>query len=138
MPKLKNPFGRTYSPNQIVALNIARARAVRGWTQEQASAALAPHLGTRWSNASFSAVERSIAGARVKPFSAYELVAAARGFDLPLGWFFLPPPPGEDAGLAAKREDVLRGGDLGALLDVVLGTETSTPPWRDALLAYAA
>lgn len=27
---------------------------------------------------------------------------------------------------------------MGALLDVVLGTETSTPLWRDALLAYAA
>src|SRR5581483_6597457 len=61
---------RTYSPNQLVALNVARARAMRGWTQEQASAALAPYLGTRWSNASFSAVERSISGARVKQFSA--------------------------------------------------------------------
>lgn len=138
MPKVKNPFGRTYSPNQIVALNVARARAVRGWTQEQASAALAPHLGTRWSIASFSAVERSIAGTRVKQFSADELVALARGFDLPLGWFFLPPPPEEDAGLATKGEDFFRGGDMGALLDVILGTETSTPPWRDALLAYAA
>jgi transcriptional regulator with XRE-family HTH domain len=137
MPKLKDLFHRTYSPNQVVALNIARARAMRGWTQEQASEALAPYLGTRWSNASFSAVERSIAGARVKQFSADELVALARGFDLPLGWFFLPPPPEEDAGLHSK-EAGSRGVDMGVLLDIVLGTPTSTPPWRDALLAYAA
>lgn len=138
MPKVKNPFRRTYSPNQIVALNVARARAMRGWTQEQASNALAPYLGTRWSNASFSAVERSIAGTRVKQFSADELVALARGFDLPLGWFFLPPPPGENAGLGAKGDDFFRGGDMGVLLDVVLGTPSSTPPWRGALLDYAA
>ena len=37
MPKLRNPLRRTYSPNQIVALNVGRARALRGWTQEQAA-----------------------------------------------------------------------------------------------------
>lgn len=137
MPKLKDLFRRTYSPNQVVALNVARARAMRGWTQEQASTALAPYLGSRWSNASFSAVERSIGGTRVKQFSADELVALARGFDLPLGWFFLPPPPEEDAGLHSK-EAGSRGVDMGVLLDIVLGTPSSTPPWRDALLAYAA
>lgn len=137
MPKLKDLFRRTYTPNQVVALNVARARAMRGWTQEQASNALAPYLGSRWSNASFSAVERSIAGTRVKQFSADELVALARGFDLPLGWFFLPPPPEENAGLHSK-ETGSRGTDMGVLVDIVLGTPSSRPPWRDALLAYAA
>lgn len=137
MPRLKNPFRRTYTPNQVVALNVARARAMRGWTQEQASSALAPFLGARWSNASFSAVERSIAGLRVKQFSADELVALARGFDLPVAWFFLPPPPEEDAGLHSP-EATTRGVDMGVLLDVILGTPSSTPPWREALLAYAA
>src|SRR5262245_58950571 len=136
MPRRRLPR-RTYSPNQVVALNVSRARAMRGWTQEQASAALAPYLGTRWSNASFSAVERSIAGTRVKQFSADELVALSRGFELPLGWFFLPPPPEEDAGLHSP-EAGLNGVDMGVLLDVVLGTEASAPAWREALLAYAA
>ena len=27
------------------------------------------------------------------------LIAFSRGFDLPIGWFFLPPPPEQDAGL---------------------------------------
>ncbi len=74
----------------------------------------------------------------MKQFSADELVALARGFDLPLGWLFLPPPPEEDAGLAVKGDDFFRGGDMPVLLDVVLGTPSSTAPWREAILAYAA
>ena len=50
---------RTMTPNQIVAHNVARARALRGWTQEQAAEALAPYLGAKLSGASFSALERS-------------------------------------------------------------------------------
>jgi hypothetical protein len=138
MAKLKDRYlRRTYSPNQVVALNVARARTMRGWTQEQASAAIAPYLGTRLSNASFSSIERSIAGTRVKQFSADELVAFSRGFDLPIGWFFLPPPPEQDAGLHTP-DATWRGMDMSLLLDAVLGTDSSTPPWRTALLEYAA
>jgi hypothetical protein len=138
MAKLKERYlRRTYSPNQVVALNVARARAMRGWTQEQASAAIAPYLGTRLSNASFSSIERSIGGTRVKQFSADELVAFSRGFDLPIGWFFLPPPPEQDAGLHTP-DATWRGMDMSLLLDAILGTDTSTPPWRTALLDYAA
>lgn len=136
MPKLKDLFPRTYTPNQVVALNVARARAMRGWTQEQAANALSPYLGTRWSNASFSAVERSIKGDRVKQFSADELVALARGFDLPIAWFLLPPRPEEHTGLHSPEAP--RGADMGILLDIVLGTPSNTPPYREALLAYAA
>jgi hypothetical protein len=110
---------------------------MRGWTQEQASAAIAPYLGTRLSNASFSSIERSIGGTRVKQFSADELVAFSRGFDLPIGWFFLPPPPEQDAGLHTP-DATWRGMDMSLLLDAILGTDTSTPPWRTALLDYAA
>jgi hypothetical protein len=138
MAKLKDRFlRRTYSPNQVVALNVARARAMRGWTQEQASAAIAPYLGARLSNASFSSIERSIGGTRVKQFSADELVAFSRGFDLPIGWFFLPPPPEQDAGLHTP-DATWRGMDMALLLDAILGTDSSTPPWRTALLDYAA
>ena len=38
---------RVMTPNQIVALNVARARALRGWTQEQAAEALAPLPGRK-------------------------------------------------------------------------------------------
>ena len=126
---------RTYSPNQVVALNVARARALRGWTQEEAAAALAPYLGTRWSTASFSAVERSTAGARVKQFSADELVALSRGFGLPIGWFFVPPPASEAAGLHTPDAG-MRGHEMGLLVDAVLGTPESFDAWRQALVAY--
>ena len=49
---------RTMTPNQIVAYNVAKARELRGWTQEQAAEALAPYLGAKLSGASFSALER--------------------------------------------------------------------------------
>ena len=134
---LKDRIPRQYTPNQLVALNVVRARALRGWTQEEASAALAPYLGTRWSNASFSAIERSTKGTRVKQFSADELVAMARGFRVPLGWFFTPPPAAERAWLyTADRKNP--GIDFGELLDVVLGTPDTLPEWAEALEAWAA
>ena len=136
MPRLPR-LRRTYSPNQVVALNVARARAMRGWTQEEASAALAPYLGATWSTASFSAVERSIRGTRVKQFTADELVALSRGFGVPIGWFFVPPPPSEDAGLHTP-DGKLRGIDFLVLLNAVLGTKESLPLWRNALFGYAA
>ncbi len=92
--KLAKVLPRTWCPNQVVAHNLTRARLLRGWTQDQAAAELAPYLGFHLSAASFSAIERSIAGTRVKQFTADELVALSRAFDLPLGWWFTPPDDG--------------------------------------------
>jgi hypothetical protein len=39
---------RTMTPNQVVAYNVAKARALRGWTQEQAAEALAPTSANRY------------------------------------------------------------------------------------------
>ena len=58
------------TPNQVVAYNLAQARAWKNWTQDQAADALAPYLGTRWSKASFSQAEQSVAGKFVRNFSA--------------------------------------------------------------------
>src|SRR5271169_4459120 len=125
---------RTWSPNQVVAHNLTRARLLRGWTQDQASEALAPYLGSRLSLASFSAIERSIAGTRVKQFTADELVALSRAFDLPLGWWFTPPADG-----AMYTPDHQRTGvDFDELVDVVLGTPDTLPAWTDALQHWAA
>ena len=114
------------TPNQVVAYNLARARAWRGWTQEQATAALEPHLGTRWSKANYSAAERSIAGGRIRQFDADEIVAFAQAFGVPVGWFFLPPPPWAPPGvplrLAAPDREHL-GEVLAALVDMVFGDD---------------
>ncbi len=129
---------RTMTPNQIVAYNVPRARALRGWTQEQAADALAPYLGARLSGPSFSALERSAwTPSRIKQFSADDLLALSRGFDLPIGYFLVPPPPDFDAGLHAPDAGA-KGLDPIVLLDAILGTPANLGPWEDQLLAYAA
>lgn len=79
------------TPNQLVALNLRRARTLLGLTQEQAAERLEPYLGERWSKRSFSAAERSVAGERIRQFSADDLVALAAAFDLPVSFFLAIP-----------------------------------------------
>jgi hypothetical protein len=117
-------FGLT--PNQVVAFNLAQARQLRGWTQQQAIDALEPHLGTKWSIANYSAAERSVDGTRVRNFDADEITAFARTFDLPVTWFFLPPPPWASPGVPAKLKtpDAERfGAPLALLADLVFGDD---------------
>ncbi len=129
---------RTMTPNQVVAYNLARARALRGWTQDEAAERLAPYWGSRLSFASFSAMERSAWRIdRIKVFSADELLALSRAFDLPVGYFFTPPPPSDDVGLHAPDAG-LKGLDPIVLLDAVLGRPENIDHWREQLLSYAA
>ena len=81
------------TPNQVVAYNLAQARTWKNWTQEEAAEHLEPFLGARRATATFSSAERSIDGQRVRQFTADDIVAFSRGFGLPVGFFFLPPPP---------------------------------------------
>src|SRR5207253_4612078 len=129
---------RVMTANQIVAYNVAKARAIRGWTQQQAGDAIAPYWGGKLSEASFSALERSAWNpSRIKQFSADELLALSRGFDLPIGFFFTPPPPAFDAGLHAPDAG-MKGLDPIVLLDAILGRPDNLGYWEDELLAYSA
>ena len=117
-------FGLT--PNQVIAYNLAQARLLKSWTQDQACEALEPHLGARWSKANYSAAERSIDGNRIRQFDADEIVAFARTFDVPISWFFLPPPPWASPGIPAKLQtpDAERfGAPLALLADLVFGDD---------------
>jgi hypothetical protein len=117
-------FGLT--PNQVIAYNVAQARLWKGWTQEQACEALEPYLGKRWSKANYSAAERSVDGSRIRQFDADEIVAFARAFDMPVTWFFLPPPPWASPGVPAKLRtpDAERfGAPLALLADLVFGDD---------------
>lgn len=79
--------------NQVVAYNVARARQLRGWTQEEFAERLEPYLGQRLTQASVSAIERAWDGERRRrEFDAHEVLFFAMAFDLPMIWFFLPPP----------------------------------------------
>src|SRR3546814_4328139 len=59
VPRRRPPAQPAWTPNQIVAHNISKARLFRAWTQDQAAEACAPFLGARLSPASWSALERS-------------------------------------------------------------------------------
>jgi transcriptional regulator with XRE-family HTH domain len=78
--------------NEIVAYNFRRARELRGLTQDEAAARLEPFLGQRLRQAAVSSIEGAYGGDRRREFDAQELMAFACGFDVPLIWFFLPPP----------------------------------------------
>lgn len=115
------------TPNQVVAFNLTRAREWKGWTQDQAAEALEPYLGKRWSKASVSQAERSVAGRVIRNFDADEIVAFARAYDLPVTWFFMPPPPWSDRpGRPVKLDtpDAKQTGTaLAELIDLVFGDE---------------
>ncbi|HVM09995.1 MAG TPA: hypothetical protein VM345_16120 [Acidimicrobiales bacterium] len=117
-------FGLT--PNQVVAYNLTQAREWKGWTQDQLAEALEPYLGKRWSKASVSQAERSVVGRFIRQFTADEIVAFARALDLPLGWFFMPPPPWADRAtpLNLSTPDKKKfGAALAELVDLVFGDE---------------
>jgi transcriptional regulator with XRE-family HTH domain len=126
---------KAWTPNQIVGYRVAQARLFRGWTQDEAARRLEPFLGTRWSAPSFSAVERSHLGGRIKQFTADEIVGLARGFGLPLGWFLTPPPRPE--GVSIATPDAPRHGiDPMVMLDLVLGTVDTLDVWEKELAIW--
>lgn len=102
--------------NEVVAYNFRRARELRGLTQPEAAAALEPFLGQRLPQASISAIERSYGGDTHREFDAQEILAFAAAFDLPMLWFFLPPP-GDSRRLQATSDRV------NELYTLVLGRE---------------
>ena len=61
---------RVMTPNQIVAYNVAKARELRGWTQEQAAEELAPYLGAKLSGASFSTLPMIFPARSMSPSAA--------------------------------------------------------------------
>jgi len=107
--------------NQVVAFNFRSARELRGWTQEETADRLEPYLGMRLTQAGVSAIERAWDGDRHREFDAQEVLAFALAFDLPLIWFYMPPP--EDRrhlDRAHKR--------INQLFDIVLGREDQLEP----------
>jgi hypothetical protein len=111
------------TPNQVIAFNLARARERQGWTLNEAAERLEPYIGARWSKANLSAAERSIAGERIRNFDADEIVAFARCFELPIAFFFMPPPPwaGELAMRLTTPDAEQLGIEIGTLIDLIYG-----------------
>lgn len=116
-----------FTANQVVAFNLTQAREWRGWTQDEAAVALEPYLGVRWSKATFSQAERSVAGRFIRNFTADEIVAFARGFELPITWFFMPPPPWAAPGRPSRmvaHDDPQFGQPVAMLVDLIFGDDS--------------
>jgi transcriptional regulator with XRE-family HTH domain len=92
LPPLRDERPGTADLNEIIAYNFRAARELRGLTQDDTARLLEPLLGQRLPQASISAIERAYEGDRRREFDAHELLAFALAFDLPVVWFFLPPP----------------------------------------------
>jgi transcriptional regulator with XRE-family HTH domain len=112
--------------NEIVAYNFRLARELRGWTQEEAAQALEPLIGQRLPQASISAIERAYEGERRREFDAQEVLAFALAFNLPLVWFFLPPP-------ADHRALHRTSNIVSELYGIVFGREDQLGPVYDRL-----
>ncbi len=82
---------RTWTTSQVVAHNLSRAREMRNLTQTEVAERLAVLTGSKWSATTVAQAEGSVSGQRVRQFTANELTALARTFDLPVLYFFLPP-----------------------------------------------
>jgi transcriptional regulator with XRE-family HTH domain len=105
-PRRKAPTPEpTVNLNEVVSYNFRRARELRGLTQDEAAEALEPFLGQRLPQTSISAIERAWGGEKRREFDAHEIFAFACAFDLPLLWFFLPPP-GDTRRLAGASDRV--------------------------------
>ncbi len=135
MPRRRKPSPGLWTANQIVAFNVAKARLLRGWTQEEAAQELAPYLGTLLSTARFWAIERSVDTGRVREFNADELLAFARGFRVPITWFFTPPTLWEGVGVSTPDAGE-EGLDPLVILHAVLGTPETLADYRSYLLSW--
>src|SRR5207248_8690639 len=78
--------------NAVVSYNVKVVRERRGMTQEDVADGLARLTGHRLPQASISAMERGFDGVRRRRFDAHELYLLAMVFNVPIVYFFIPPP----------------------------------------------
>lgn len=105
--------------NAVVAYNVKAIRLVRGLTQDQVADRLAAFTGHRLPQASISQMERSFDGGRRRLFDAHDLYLLSKVFDVPIVYFFLPPPTCLD------REVTHTGEAVTALPHALFGTPTT-------------
>ena len=126
---------KTWTPAQVVAHNMTRARELRHLTQAEVAERLTKFTESRWSQATVAQAEGSVSGQRVRQFTANELVALARCFGLPVLYFFLPPEDAAD-GLAAP-DSPAKGWPWEYLLLLVWGHRNNFPIVADRAAPWA-
>jgi transcriptional regulator with XRE-family HTH domain len=103
--------------NAVVSYNVRAIRERRGTTQQHVADRLATLTGHRLPQASISAMERGFDGERRRRFDAHELYLLSVVFDVPITYFFIPPPGTGFAELADTRRPVAE------LYRALLGTD---------------
>lgn len=78
--------------NAVVSYNVKAIRERRGWTQQSVAERLSRLTGHELPQASISAMERGFDGERRRRFDAHELYLLSVVFDVPIAYFFVPPP----------------------------------------------
>lgn len=96
---MAKPNANRWNPSQIVAHNMTKARELRGLTQTEVAERLSRFTDTKWTKTSVAQAEGSVGGSRVRVFTAVELVALARTFDLPVLYFLAPPEDTDSVGV---------------------------------------
>lgn len=116
-PPAAPPAGRV-DVNAVVSYNLRAIRESRGWTQAHMARRLAELTGHELPSASIGHMERGFAEGRRRRFDAHEIYLLSVVFDVPLVYFFLPPPAG--TGPTHLRDT---GAPLPELYAAVLGTD---------------
>ncbi len=113
--------------NGIVSYNIKAIRERRGWTQQSVAERLGRLTGHELPQASISAMERGFEAERKRRFDAHELYLLSMVFDVPITYFFIPPP-GTGFELLADT-----GRPVSELYASLLGQEHQLPPFDERL-----
>ena len=83
---------RQVDANEIVSYNLGAIRRRYGWSQLDVAARLGRFTGHQLTTASISAMERACDGQRRRCFDAHELYLLSQVFEVPIAYFFAPPP----------------------------------------------
>ena len=92
--------------NAVVSYNVKAIRERRGMTQQAVADRLAALTGHQLPQASISAMERGFDGDRRRRFDAHELYLLSVVFDVPIAYFFIPPPGTTSTELTDTRRPV--------------------------------
>jgi transcriptional regulator with XRE-family HTH domain len=91
-PVAERPPDTGLDVNAVVSYNVKAIRERRGWTQQSVAERLGRLTGHQLPQASISAMERGFDGERRRRFDAHELYLLSVVFDVPIAYFFVPPP----------------------------------------------
>jgi transcriptional regulator with XRE-family HTH domain len=129
MPEPEPPTrpGGGLDVNAVVSYNVKAIRERRGWTQQSVAERLGRLTGHQLPQASISAMERGFDGDRRRRFDAHELYLLSMVFDVPIAYFFIPPPGSGTELLADTARPVPE------LYASLLGTEHQLGPLDERL-----